>query len=196
MLIIHTFYPFLSFFLSTPVISELDLSETRKELRTPAVQSIFNRHRSQLEQVFEAYSFNARPMGMSIFHFAQLLCDFEVCPTFVTLSDLQYLFRSFIPNSSRSKLPTLTQDNMGLLPPTAQELLLDFPSFCDLLGTLALYALSRPAFQQLYPTPSSKVSVVIEMWGLADVSKLETRNQQSDPHFGMQSQLSVSWSRV
>ena len=33
--------------------------------------------------------------------------------------------------------------------------------------------LSRPAMQNLYPTPRDKVLVVLEMWGLGDPRRLQ-----------------------
>ena len=55
---------------------------------------------------------------------------------------------------------------------------LDKDWYIRLLGLMAVRALSKPSFQHLYPTYQAKVSVLLEMWGLADPVKLNMVRQQ------------------
>ena len=47
------------------------------------------------------------------------------------------------------------------------------------LGLMAITALSKPSFQHLYPTYQSKITVCLEMWGVADPVKLQVVRQQA-----------------
>ncbi len=48
------------------------------------------------------------------------------------------------------------------------------PQFVEAVARCAIVALSnKKGLDHLYPTNASKVGVLLEMWGLADVSKLK-----------------------
>lgn len=84
--------------------------------------------------------------------------EFDIAPTFLRKSELRNLFRAAAATHAAAQRP-------------AAALL--FPGFVELLGLTALAALSKPTFVHLYPTAEAKVAVLLEMWGVADPSKLE-----------------------
>ena len=55
----------------------------------------------------------------------------------------------------------------------------DYEDLLRVLGLMAVTALSKPSFQHLYPTNQSKVTVLLEMWGLADPIKLQVVRQHA-----------------
>ena len=55
---------------------------------------------------------------------------------------------------------------------------LDYGGFIEALGRTALFSLSKAAFARLYPTPTSKVVVLLEMWSMADPRKLAEVQQR------------------
>jgi hypothetical protein len=94
--------------------------------------------------------------------FVDLYRDFDVYPTFLTKRELRAIYGA----SSTAHVGGSLPENPASAPP------LSYAAFVEALGRTALLALSKPAFAELYPTAFAKVSVLLEMWGMADPRKL------------------------
>ena len=104
--------------------------------------------------------------------FVTLFADYDAAPTFLTKRELKTIFGAAVCGGE------------GGLPATASsvehpESRLDYPAFVESLGRAALVSLSKPAFATLYPTPQDKLAVLLEMWGLGDLKKLEEVSRRS-----------------
>ena len=111
--------------------------------------------------------------------FVELYCDFDIAPTFLARRELKAIFAAAAKGSSSSA-------------EGAPPVFMNFAAFTEAAGRTALVALSKPAFQHLYPGARDKVAVLLEMWGLADPRKLAEiqrrprlhGNAASRPHHG------------
>ena len=112
------------------------------------VTSLFNKHIQPLKRVFRYYS-TRDDSGFDVIRFqAFFRCctDFEVTPTF----------------SSKKEL----RDSFDLSSGGGDSL--EFPLFVECLGHVAVRALGKPIFAKLYPTPASRVNVLLGMWGFGN----------------------------
>lgn len=46
-------------------------------------------------------------------------------------------------------------------------------AFIEAMSRMAIIALSKPAFQQIYKSAAQKIEVMLEMWEMADPTKLD-----------------------
>jgi hypothetical protein len=102
--------------------------------------------------------------------FVELYCDFDIAPTFLARRELKAIFAAAAASSSK-----------GI---DASVASLGYAAFIEAAGRTALVALSKPAFQHLYPTARDKVAVLLEMWGLADPHKLAEIQRRPRIHSG------------
>ena len=61
---------------------------------------------------------------------------------------------------------------------TTQTGYVNYESFVNALYELAEHALGKPTFEPLYPTSQAKVDVMLNLWGLADTSRLTQINSK------------------
>jgi hypothetical protein len=104
--------------------------------------------------------------------FVELYCDFDIAPTFLSRRELKAIFSAAAVSNSAK----------GAEGGTAAAL--SYAAFIEAAGRTALVALSKPAFQHLYPTAKDKVAVLLEMWGLADPHKLAEVQRRPRLHSG------------
>ena len=115
--------------------------------------------------------------------FVELYCDFDIAPTFLARRELKAIFAA----AARSAGGNAGDSAEGA------AVYLNYAAFIEASGRTALVALSKPAFQHLYPTARDKVAVLLEMWGLADPRKLAEiqrrprlhSNAAARPHVGV-----------
>ena len=85
----------------------------------------------------------------------RLVADFDIVPAFLSKREAKDIFDHVAQAAGSSS---------GL----------DWDWFLALLGVVAARALSKqPVFHQLYPSLMSKVTVLLEMWGVGDPGKLQ-----------------------
>jgi hypothetical protein len=138
-------------------------------MRDPMVLPLFESHSAHLMLVFHYYSSGMgnhyghavktlNLMGASGQHkgVMQMSVDYDVTPSFLLKKEIKSCF---------SVVMRMQEGGGGTG--------LDFGGFIQLLGLLAVLALSKPSFQHLYPTHQAKVGVLLEMWGFADPIKLQ-----------------------
>jgi hypothetical protein len=173
-------------------------SEAPAELFEPEVMALFDRYRKPLVALYNHYAAlsaaaaaaaaaaddhaAAAPppaTGLDCRRFVELFADFDIAPTFVTKRELKQIFAAASrahggamaaasPGAPSSPEGTAaTADAAGAVAP------LSYAAFVEALGRTALVALFKPAFQHLYPTARDKVSVLLEMWSVADPRKLQ-----------------------
>lgn len=155
--------------------------EAPAELFEPEVMSLFETHRRALSSVWTYYTAQSgtagavEGSGIDAKRFVELYQDYDVCPTFLTKRELRAIFGASSTAHTGGALP----EDPTTAPP------LSFAAFMEAMGRTALVALSKPAFAHLYPTASAKVSVLLEMWGLADPRKLaEVQRRPAKPSAG------------
>ena len=90
----------------------------------------------------------------------RLAHDFDVCPAMLTKREVKQLF---------SAVCRFRGSMQGV----------DYDDLVRVLGLMAVTALNKPSFHHLYPTNQSKVTVLLEMWGLADPIKLQVVRQHA-----------------
>lgn len=127
---------------------------------------MLNKHSHQLQEVFDYYAQGTGAAGGKklIVLGAQgerrgllrLANDYDVCPTFLTKRDVKTLYMAICKFGNFQ--PSQGIDQAGLV---------------RVLGLMAVHALSKPSFQHLYPTNQSKITVMLEMWGLGAPAKLQ-----------------------
>lgn len=84
--------------------------------------------------------------------------QFDICPTFLTKRELHVIFSESLLASQSGPTEVHT---------------LSYPGFLEALARIALVALSKPVFEDLYPRMMDKLSVLLEMWGVGDPRRLE-----------------------
>ena len=120
-------------------------SATHAAASDPAVAALFDKHAAQLRAVFDHYA----DAGMvSVPSVVKLGSDFDIVPTFLSRKEL--------------KAALGMNEAAGFA----------YDSFVDALKRIALNALSKQPFANIYPTDEAKVTVLLEMWGLGDPAKL------------------------
>jgi hypothetical protein len=133
--------------------------------------ALFDKHKRALVALWSFYTAMSRgddgthgspASGMDLKRFVELYLDFDIAPTFLTKRELRAVFTA----ASAAHAPAGAAGGEGAAAP------LTYAAFNEALGRTALVALSKPAFQQLYPLARDKVAVLLEMWGIADARKL------------------------
>jgi hypothetical protein len=124
----------------------------------PAVAQLFAKHEAQLRAVFGHYSGGHGAPALPLGAVSQLGADFDIVPTFL----------------SRKELKAAAAAGAG----GAEAGGLDFGAFVEVLRQCALSALSKPPFDGIYKTEEAKVTVLLEMWGLGDSTKLAKIQRQ------------------
>jgi hypothetical protein len=105
--------------------------------------------------------------GLDLKRFVELYLDFDIAPTFLTKRELRAVFGA----ASAAHAAAAAGGAGGAA--SAEGAALSYAAFTEALGRSALVALSKPAFQQLYPSARDKVAVLLELWGVADPRKLK-----------------------
>ena len=118
---------------------------TQATASDPAVAALFDKHAAQLRAVFDHYADGGMVSVPSV---VQLGSDFDIVPTFLSRKELKAAL-------GMNEAAGFTYD-----------------SFVDALKRIALNALSKQPFANIYPTDEAKVTVLLEMWGLGDPAKL------------------------
>jgi hypothetical protein len=54
----------------------------------------------------------------------------------------------------------------------------NFELFINALYELAIHSLSKQAFAEIYPTSESKITCMLNLWGLADSQRLQVINSK------------------
>jgi len=140
-------------------------------MRDQNVLPLFESHSAHLMLVFDAFSTGSGAhhghtvktltLGSSGGQHKgtlQMAIDFDIVPTFLTKKEIKGCY-SVVSRMQGAE----SSATVGL----------DFAGFIQLLGLLAVQALSKPSFAQLYPTNQAKVGVLLEMWGFSDPIKLQ-----------------------
>lgn len=127
----------------------------------PAVMALFEKHGEAVHGLFEYYS--AGKGGVSLQQFARMMKDFHVVPTFTKSREVRVAFNA-AANLHLGSSGGDEGDKKRRLPE---------PAFIEAMSRMAIIALSKPAFQHIYKTAAQKVEVMLEMWELADPSKLD-----------------------
>ena len=128
--------------------------------------AVFDNFTRPLIKLFKFYAEGGGAGGMTVSSFLRLCKDYMVVPTFTSKSEVKGIFAA-------------TAITHGLMPPGSKASTKDkttaltFAAFTEAVGRMALVCLSRPAFAALYRTPTDKVLVVLEMWGLGDPKRLQ-----------------------
>ena len=116
-----------------------------------------DKHSKVLERVYEYYS---KDRAVDVSEFIRLAQDYDITPTFLTRKELRSIYRRSCMDSQ-----------VGM----------KYNDFTNGLALIAVTALSKPMFAHLYSTKLAKVDVLLNMWGVADATKLEeieTRRSQ------------------
>ena len=137
------------------------------ELFEPAVMALFDKYKKATWALWDAYGGGDEATGgVDARSFVALFCDFDIAPTFLTRRELKAVFAATAA-AHRGDVDATAADGSA----TADAPVLSYAAFVEALGRTALAALSKPAFQHLYPSARDKVSVLLEMWGLGDPAK-------------------------
>uniref|UniRef100_A0A7S1CMI6 Uncharacterized protein n=1 Tax=Bicosoecida sp. CB-2014 TaxID=1486930 RepID=A0A7S1CMI6_9STRA len=134
------------------------------ELFEPEVMALFDKYKRPLYSLFTYYC--AGGASLNLASFITMAQNFDISPTFLTKKELRAIHTDAArahASAPGGRADAGAGGGEGL----------SYAAFVEALGRLALIALSKPAFQRLYPTPRSKVAVLLEMWGLADQRKLQ-----------------------
>jgi hypothetical protein len=140
-------------------------------MRDSGVLPLFETHSAHLMMVFDAYSTGSGAhhghhvktltLGSSGGQHKgalQMAIDYDVVPSFLTKKEIKGCY-SVVSRMQGAE--------------SSAAVGLDFAGFIQLLGLMAVQALSKPSFQHLYPTNQAKVGVLLEMWGFSDSIKLQ-----------------------
>merc|ERR1711865_461044 len=111
--------------------------------------ALFRKNRSALQALFDTY---ATGDMVSLEQFFSMCSDFDLFPTFVNRDGVVTCF--------------------GKTTQTGYE------NYINALYELAEHALGKPTFEPLYPTSQAKVDVMLNLWGLADTSRLTQINSK------------------
>jgi len=154
---------------ATPSSSSSNPTTALSELFDPEIMSLFDKHKRPLVALWSFYTAMSRgedgthstpASGTDLKRFIELFMDFDIAPTFLTKRELKAIF------AAASSAHNINGSDGASTAP------LTYAAFNEALGRAALVALSKPAFQSLYPTAKDKVGVLLEMWGVADPRKL------------------------
>jgi hypothetical protein len=153
----------------TSTIAAPSSTTALSELFDPEIMSLFDKHKRALVALWSFYTAMSRgedgthstpASGTDLKRFIELFMDFDIAPTFLTKREIKAIFAA-----ASSAHNINGSDGLSTSP-------LTYAAFNEALGRAALVALSKPAFQSLYPTAKDKVGVLLEMWGVADPRKL------------------------
>lgn len=108
-----------------------------------------DKHSKVLERVYEYYS---RDRAVDVSEFIRLAQDYDITPTFLTRKELRSIYRKSCMDAQ-----------VGM----------KYNDFTNGLALIAVTALSKPMFAHLYATKLAKLEVLLNMWGVADATKLE-----------------------
>lgn len=149
------------------------------ELFEPEVMSLFDKHKRPVAGLWQFYTamsrgsdgtHNTPAVGLDAKRFIELYLDYDIAPTFLTKKELKQIF---IASSKAHGGTTNAAAGSSTTDEAASATPLTYAAFVEALGRTALVALSKPAFQTLYPSARDKVAVLLEMWGVADPRKLK-----------------------
>mmetsp|Transcript_8862 Transcript_8862/g.10105 ORF Transcript_8862/g.10105 Transcript_8862/m.10105 type:complete len:337 (-) Transcript_8862:396-1406(-) len=142
----------------TPIVQNPNPGSQEPPTLDPLLVPVFDKHMIILERVFDYYGGNSKSGSVKLAEFVRLAQDYDILPTFL----------------SRKELRSVYKNN------AFEDVGLTYSGFTCALAELATFALSKPMFAHLYPTKLSKVNVLLNMWGVADSTKLsEIQNRQA-----------------
>lgn len=144
----------------------LESAQGQDGLFDPEVVRLFEKHRGAVHGLFEYYA--AGKAGVSLQQFARMMKDFHVVPTFTKSREVRVAFTA----AANLHLGTGGADD------GEKKRRLPEPVFIEAMSRMAIIALSKPAFQHIYKTAAQKIEVMLEMWELADPSKLDEIKQK------------------
>ena len=138
------------------------------ELFEPEVMLLFDKHKSTLFYLYNQYSNGSKgTSGMGLPSFVALAQDFDIIPTFLSKRECKAIFVETSAAHAEGAAVDATPDQIAMTHK------LTYAAFVEALGLIPLTALSKPAFQHLYPSARDKTWVLLEMWGLGVRSKVE-----------------------
>jgi len=158
--------------------------EAPAALFQPEVIALADKHKRSLVALWAHYSGASRALagdsgaggpygckeGLDIKRFVTLFADFDIAPTFLSKKELKGIFSAAALCSGAA--PVASSSGSGGESEAGPEARLSYAAFIESLGRAALTALSKPAFQHLYPSARDKLACLLEMWGLADARQL------------------------
>ena len=128
-----------------------------------AVGALLDQHAAALAKVFKFYgtypkaAYGSRCLTLGAKSETRgllpLTADFDISPTFLSRREGALCYAAVKKNSPEGRVTA--------------------GAFTQLLGLLAVVALSKPSFAALYTTNRDKVAVLLERWGLADPFKFD-----------------------
>jgi len=138
------------------------------ELFQPEVMALFDNFTKPLIKLFKFYADkgSGRTAGLTVSAYLRMCKDYLIVPTFTSKTEVKGIF------ADTAKTHNLMPAE-GKASTKDKNTALTFAAFTEAIGRQALVCLSRPAMQNLYPTPRDKVLVVLEMWGLGDARRLQ-----------------------
>ncbi len=138
------------------------------ELFQPEVMALFDNFTKPLIKLFKFYADkgSGRTAGLTVSAYLRMCKDYLIVPTFTSKTEVKGIF------ADTAKTHNLMPQH-GKASTKDKDTALTFAAFTEAIGRQALVCLSRPAMQNLYPTPRDKVLVVLEMWGLGDTRRLQ-----------------------
>jgi hypothetical protein len=118
--------------------------------------AMFARYDSILRQVYSHFDSNG-VSSLSMPDLVRMARDYDITPTFISRKEIRDAYESALGGKRGG---------------------LSYGRFLCALGHVASISLSKPMFTHLYKSHSSKVNVLLTMWGVGDSSKLsEIRNR-------------------
>ena len=112
--------------------------------------ALFARFKQPLVLVFKYYA-GSNGASMTLDQFMRIGQDYDLYPTFLTKAELNSFFVQ------------AAQGHQSLV----------YAGFVDALRITAVVALGKKSFKNLYPSNSSRVHVLLSLWGVGDPMKLE-----------------------
>lgn len=110
---------------------------------------------------------NIATAGVSLKRFYTFFSDYDLTPTFVSKKHLRSIFESIeagtVTSSSTAKLP--------------------FSAFVQAVVDACIFALEKPPFHELYPTPTAKIQVLLHTWWVASASKLQEIKEKRERRY-------------
>jgi hypothetical protein len=107
---------------------------------TPEASSLFRKNRQALQSLYDTYASNSD--GLSLESFFSMCSDFDLFPTFLNRDGIVTCYGRACKSGGS----------------------INFEEFTNALYEVAMHSLSKSTFQELYPTPESKVSTIVSIF--------------------------------
>ncbi|KAA0175093.1 hypothetical protein FNF27_03391 [Cafeteria roenbergensis] len=129
------------------------------DLFTPEALALIEQYRDPLAALLHHYSKGADRISAG--QFVRLLKDYDVVATFTTSKEVRAVFAAAAAAHGLDDVPE------------GEKIRLGFAAFVEAIGRLALVALGRDMYADMYPTMVKKLEVVLVVWTLGSQDKLD-----------------------